>query len=186
MRNLNDIDADIAAVQGTLVSANTAFTINPWDKPSLALVRASNDALELLQTERASVVAANLTAPRDLGKLEFRALVIGVLGLELYQSVRSASGLFLANDTLALASVIRAEDMPAYWEQVIGAGLLVQGQVDAVMAAWPTNAPVVVPVVEPPAVPVVVPPPAVPTSDIGSFTSTDIGGLTTTQVGNLS
>ncbi|MEI6557972.1 MAG: hypothetical protein WCO00_06160 [Rhodospirillaceae bacterium] len=141
MRTLTEIDADIAATQQRQIQPQTDLSLDPTGDrgiglPALNLLNSLNATIATLRSERAEVVAGG-PYPKDLSKLEFQAYLLGIVGMSAYQAFRTDPLLFVLNDTLNLAVVIRAVDVTEMLPAVVITGHITQEQSDAIIAGWP-------------------------------------------------
>ena len=101
------------------------------------LARAGDEDVRQVRALTAEELAARAPRRRLLSKLEFKSLVVGVVGAEAWAAARQDPLLFDANDTLNIASVVDPRDMPAFFAACVQLGHMTQAQVDAIMTAWP-------------------------------------------------
>ncbi len=102
---------------------------------NLKVIVVNYDIVDLTQEE--ILVLNPPKMPRDLSKLEFRNLLIDVVGAQTYQSFRSNEALFWANDTINCANIIRHCDIDPFVNEVKNVGSITQEQIDNLNASWP-------------------------------------------------
>ncbi len=71
--------------------------------------------------------------------LEFRDLLISVIGRDRYLTLRTSPASLYDNDTITLTVNINYSDMVQYFNRMMCDSLLTQDDVDALNAAWPVS-----------------------------------------------